>query len=152
MFAGALLATMMATVDAERGGSGAGEVVPGPVPARVLTVIDGDTIAVRARIWIGHDVETRVRLAAVDAPELRGGCERERLLAATARDFLIEKIGGAVVTLTDIRYDKFGGRVLARVQTVAGDDLAALLVGAGLGRAYRGGKRLSWCGAEATVP
>ena len=29
---------------------GLAEIVPGPVPARVLRVIDGDTIVVRARI------------------------------------------------------------------------------------------------------
>ncbi len=28
--------------------------VPGPVPAKVLRVIDGDTLMVRARIWIVH--------------------------------------------------------------------------------------------------
>ena len=31
----------------------AGETVPGPVPAEVLRVIDGDTIEVAAFIWLG---------------------------------------------------------------------------------------------------
>ena len=145
VFAGALLAAMVATLDAERGWSGIRELVPGSVSARVLAVIDGDTIAVRARIWIGQDVETRVRLAGVDAPELPGTCARESVLAAAARDLLVDKVGGAVVTLTDIRYDKFGGRVLARVETAVGEDLATLLIAAGVGRAYDGGKRASWC-------
>jgi micrococcal nuclease len=35
--------------------------VAGPVTARVLAVIDGDTLAVSARIWIGQTIETRVR-------------------------------------------------------------------------------------------
>ena len=38
-----------------------------------------------------------------------------------------------------------GGRVLARVETGAGADLGPLLIGAGLGRAYDGGKRKPWC-------
>lgn len=126
--------------------------VPGPVQARVLVVIDGDTIAVRARIWLRQDVETRVRLAGVDAPELRAACRRERALAQTARKRVADMIGGAIVSLSDIRQDKFGGRVLASVRTAAGDDLAALLIADGLARAYDGGARASWCGGTATGP
>lgn len=126
--------------------------VPGPVQARVLKVIDGDTIVVRARIWLGQDVETRVRLAGVDAPELRGACLRERAMAQAARKRIAEMIDGVVVNLYDIRQDKFGGRVLANVQTAVGDDLAALLIAHGLARAYDGGMRASWCGGAATGP
>lgn len=126
--------------------------VPGPVQARVLAVIDGDTIAVRARIWLGQDVETRVRLAGVDAPELRGACQRERVLARAAQKRVADMIDGAVVSLSDIRHDKFGGRVLASVRTAAGDDLAALLIADGLARAYGGGARASWCSGTATDP
>ena len=121
------------------------DVVAGPVAARVLAVIDGDTIAVSARIWIGQDVVTRVRIVGVDTPELRGGCPRERALAVEARDFVLDAIDAGVVMLRDIRYDKYGGRVLARVENGNGQDLAALLVAAGLGRAYDGGARASWC-------
>ncbi len=38
--------------------SPARELLPGPVPARVIQVIDGDTLVVKARIWLGQDVET----------------------------------------------------------------------------------------------
>ena len=50
----------------------AAELLPGPVPGRVMAMIDADTLAVAARIWLGQEVEVRVRLAGVDAPELRG--------------------------------------------------------------------------------
>ena len=66
--------------------------VPGPVPAKVLRVIDGDTLMVRARIWIGQEIEIKVRLAGVDAPELRAKCERERILARPARDLVAASI------------------------------------------------------------
>ena len=61
--------------------------------------------------------------------------------------------GGAAagVTLWDIRYDKFGGRVLARVETASGADLAELLIAAGLGLAYDGGAREPWCAAPASA-
>lgn len=123
-----------------------GGAVAGPVAARVIDVLDGDTILVRARIWIGQEVETRVRLDGVDAPELRGGCAFERRLADAARAFVATAVGGGTVRLSDVRYDKYGGRVLARVTTAEGDDLGALLVAAGLARAYHGGRRGRWCG------
>lgn len=147
--AGAVFAAIVA---ADQVWPGATDAVPGPVPARVVAVIDGDTITVRARIWLGQEVETRVRLAGVDAPELRGACPRERALAVAARDLVVATVSGAMVTLTDIRYDKFGGRVVARVESVAGENLGSLLVSAGLGRAYDGGKRASWCTATRPSP
>ncbi len=49
----------------------AAELLPGPVTATVQEVIDGDTVAVRARIWLGQAIENRVRLAGIDTPELR---------------------------------------------------------------------------------
>ena len=123
----------------------AAEVVPGPVPAEVMGVIDGDTIAVRARIWIGQDIETRVRISGIDAPELRGACDSERALAVAARERLVELVAGGGVTLTEIRYDKYGGRVLARVRTRDGEDVGDTLIAARLARAYAGGARVSWC-------
>ena len=37
----------------------AAERLAGPIPARVLAVIDGDTIEVQARIWLGQEINTR---------------------------------------------------------------------------------------------
>ncbi len=125
--------------------SPARELLPGPVPARVIQVIDGDTIAVKARIWLGQEVETRVRIAGVDAPELAGRCERERALAARARAFVEDMVDSGEVVLSQIQYDKFAGRVVARVETSSGEDLSAALLAAGLARPYAGGARTPWC-------
>ena len=122
------------------------QAIPGPVAARVLEVIDGDTLLVCARIWIGHDVETLVRLAGVDAPELRGRCRRERELARDARALIAARLASRDVVLRDIQYGKYAGRVVARVETAAGDDCPNLLLAAGLGRPYAGGRRADWCG------
>ena len=46
------------------------DVLPGPIPATIERVVDGDTIDVRARIWLGQEIVVRVRLAGLDAPEL----------------------------------------------------------------------------------
>jgi len=125
--------------------AGKEKTLPGPVPAQVVSVVDGDTILVRARIWLGQVVETRVRLQGVDAPEIKGKCEAERRLVARARDFAIQKMGDGRVLLVDVEYGKYAGRVVARIHTPDGADLSTALVTAGLGRPYAGGRRRSWC-------
>ena len=124
---------------------GLAEIVPGPIPARVLRVIDGDTIVVRARIWLGQDIDTQVRLDGVDAPEINGKCESERRLAIKARNFIVSMTAGGVVVLRRIHYGKYAGRVVARVYSQDDKDFSKALLQAGLGRAYNGRRRASWC-------
>ncbi len=123
--------------------------IPGPILARVVEVIDGDTILVEARIWLDQVVTTRVRLAGVDAPEMNGACDLERAAARAARAFLGGRIAadpdGARVVLHRVRWGKYAGRVLAQVSTPDGADLAAALVAAGHARPYAGGRRPAWC-------
>jgi len=127
----------------------ADETLSGPVPAMVLRVIDGDTIVVRARIWLGQTVETNVRIAGIDTPELRGDCDAERAMAERARELLIGLIGEDGVALRDIQYGTFAGRVVARVETADGD-VTRPLIDAGLGRPYNGrGARPDWCDVAA---
>ena len=111
--------------------SAAAEIVPGPLPADLIRVIDGDTIEVRAHLWLGLELTTRVRLSDIDAPELDGGCPAERELAKAARAFLTGTLSPAV-TLRDVRQDKYGGRVVARVFDRNGRDLGRLLTEARL--------------------
>lgn len=129
----------------------AADTVPGPVPARVVHVVDGDTLVVRAHIWLGQEVETLVRVAGVDAPELKGACARERERAQAARDYVVARALGETITLVGIRYEKYGGRVLAQVRLADGRDLAAALVADGHARAYDGRARAGWC-EEAASP
>ena len=116
----------------------------GPVAAEVLRVVDGDTLTVRAKIWIGQELTTNVRLSGVNAPELSGGCDEERALAEAARRFLAERVEGRPVTLRKIALDKFGGRVVALVEDGAGD-LGSALLAARLAVPYDGGRREPWC-------
>ena len=131
--------------------SRAAETLPGPVPAKVLRVIDGDTLAVRARIWLGQVVAVHVRLAGIDAPEMHARCARERTLALAARDALARRAAvGGTVQLVEVRNDKYGGRVIARVLDSSGADLGTAQIAAGLARPYRGHARQPWCGRRAT--
>ena len=121
------------------------ERLPGPIEADVVRVHDGDTLQVRARIWLGQVINTKVRLAGVDTPELRGRCDREQRMAEAARDFVQRKLNDPRVTLHDIRYGKYAGRVTRGSFSRHGEDLGAALIAAGLARPYRGRRRGSWC-------
>ncbi|CAA7614735.1 Nuclease (SNase domain protein) [Magnetospirillum sp. LM-5] len=137
------LAVLLLTVPALAGA--APERIRGPVEAEVLTVKDGDTIAVRAHIWPGHYVEVAVRLAGIDTPEIRGKCDRERDLAQKARDSLAQWTASGRVLLTDVTYDKYGGRAVAKVGTDDGSDVASRLIQAGLAYPYEGRTKQGWC-------
>ncbi|MBY0611125.1 MAG: thermonuclease family protein [Beijerinckiaceae bacterium] len=116
--------------------------------AKPLRVIDGDTVEMRVSIWLGQDVTTRVRMRGIDAPELRARCEDELLKAEAAKQFLADLLARGEVFLSEVGYDKYGTRVLARIVDASGADLGASLVERGLARPYQGGKRQSWCEAS----
>lgn len=127
-----------------------GESLAGPVPAQVTQVIDGDTLQVRARIWLGHEVATRVRLSGIDTPETSGKCPRARRLAGEATAFVNAKLGlsdggTSQVWLRDIHYGKYAGRIVARVELDGGEDLGQALLAAGLAKPYDGRRRPPWC-------
>ncbi|MAW88917.1 MAG: nuclease [Phyllobacteriaceae bacterium] len=123
----------------------AGETVAGPVEARMLKVIDGDSVLAEARIWPGHAVTVSVRVRGVDAPELRGRCVREKAAARRARDSLAGFLEGGRIMLTNISGGKYYGRVLADLARPDGKAVSAFLLENGLARPYGGGRRQDWC-------
>jgi micrococcal nuclease len=123
----------------------AGAKLEGPVPAVVTRVIDGDTIEVRAQIWLEQEILVRVRLAGIDAPEKTAACDEARAAAQQARDLVVREVDGARVLLVRIRGDKYFGRVIGHVVTPKGEDLASLLLAAGLATPYSGGRRSPMC-------
>jgi endonuclease YncB( thermonuclease family) len=141
LVATALLLAGTATVAAEESRRS----IAGPISAQLIQVLDGDTLKVRARIWPEHYVETAVRLAGIDAPEMKGRCAAEVAQAKRAAARLGELLAGGRVQLSDIRFGKYAGRVVARVLTADGRDVAAVLLAENLVRPYDGGPRLGWC-------
>jgi endonuclease YncB( thermonuclease family) len=119
--------------------------VEGPIRAHLVRVVDGDTIEVLARIWPDHYVETLVRLAGIDAPELKGRCPEETAQAERARARLAALLAGGRLQLADVRYGKYAGRVVARVLTEDGRDVGRILLAERLARGYDGGRRRPWC-------
>jgi len=140
------MATTQASAAATPGPVSA-EVVPGSLttryPVEVVRVIDGDTFEARVRVWPAIEIATKVRLRNIDAPELRGNCERNYAIAA--RHALASLLGEGTVSITDVGVDKYGGRVLAQAATARTNDVSAALLQAGLVRRYSGGRREPWC-------
>ncbi len=114
-------------------------------PADVLRVIDGDTFEARVRVWPGLDVDTKVRLRGVDAPELHARCADEYVKAQAAHAALETILAEGEVAISRVGIDKYGGRVDAAVATRSTADVSAALLNGGWARSYDGGRRKSWC-------
>jgi len=122
----------------------ADQALAGPVSAVVEHIVDGDTVDVRAQIWLGQNLTVRVRIDGVDAPETRSDCADERRLALAARDYLARRLLNKEIRLIRVMYDKFGGRVRAEISDADGD-IARALIAEGLARPYHGERRQPWC-------
>lgn len=134
-------ALLLAPVDSQARNS-----LNGPIVAEVIRVIDGDTIEVRAYIWIDQHLTTMVRLDGIDTPELRGRCDAERDQARQAKALVSGHLPpGSRVTLHQIATGKYAGRVVARVLNESNQDIGEILLTAGLARAYDGHTRSTWC-------
>lgn len=130
----------------EAAGWGGRDRVSGPIAVEVLDVYDGDSFSVLAHMWPKQYVEAQVRVAGIDAPEMRGRCEEEKKLARDAKK-LVEKFlkFGEPITIRNVSLDKFGGRVDADVHNAKGESLAGALIRAKLARPYHGGAKRGWC-------
>jgi micrococcal nuclease len=115
------------------------------IVSEVTSIYDADTFRANIDGWpaiIGERAPIRVK--GVDAPELRGKCEVEKLQARKAKQFTVAKLRGAnTVRLDELERGKYF-RILAVVY-VDGEDLGQALIDAGLARPYDGGTRQSWC-------
>jgi endonuclease YncB( thermonuclease family) len=121
------------------------EVMQGPMTGEVLNVLDGDTVNVKVRVWIGQEIETSLRIEGIDAPEIKGKCEKERTLAAAARQEVERLLDDNQIRIYNIRLEKYAGRVMGEAQTTQGIDIGKHMIEKGLARPYHGEKRQPWC-------
>lgn len=118
-------------------------VCPPPPARRHHCVHDGDTVW-----WQGE----KIRIADIDAPEIKGRCRRESRLALQSRDRLAALINaGQGIRIRRQSKDRYG-RTLARmmVRDYSSDtrkmvSLGEVLIAEGL--ASRWPKRRNWCAA-----
>lgn len=106
--------------------------IVGATPGRA---IDGDTFSAVADIWPGLSATIHVRVLGVDTPELKGETRAKAAAAKAFTEKWIDQAGGDVILTVGCgrpSLDSFG-RVLARVRTLGGKDLADDLIAAGHG-------------------
>ena len=122
------------------------------VEAKVLEIIDADTMKLEIYFWPQQTITTNVRLKGVDAPELKNAkCLREKLLAEEAKSSIEGKFPvGSWVLVSDVIFDKFGGRYVANVKRWASDRMksasAELLENKRWAVPYDGGEKTKdWC-------
>lgn len=118
--------------------------------ARVVDVIDGDTLDLMIDLGFNVHHSIRVRLNGVNTPESRTTDLREKALGLQAKaytkDWTTRHPNVFVSTVKD-KKEKFG-RILARVYSDA-NKTACLnddLIDSGNARAYNGEKRNGWFG------
>ena len=116
-------------------------------PVVVRYIVDGDTFIGDVLLDKGVEVESvSIRLRNVDTPEIHGGCDEEIKRAEYAKQRLEELIPvGSTVEISNIKDDKYPGRIDANVYDAANRDIGWVLVREKVGREYHGGKRQSWC-------
>jgi micrococcal nuclease len=111
---------------------------------QVSHVVDGDTLHLTC-----DGVRHKVRLLGFDTPEVfHPLCAAEaRAGEAATRQLEALAASGPVTGVRFQGHDRYG-RDLARVE-IAGQDVAAVMLGSGLARAYQGGRHPDWCGMPA---
>lgn len=116
-------------------------------PVMVTRIVDGDTF--KATVLLADGIEVMsvgIRLKNVDTPELHGECDYEMMRAEMAKQRLAELIPvGSVIEISNVKNDKYPGRIDANVFDEHNRDVGLILIREGYGRPYSGGKRQSWC-------
>lgn len=115
---------------------------------KALKITDGDTIKldVSKESPLVKKLGLSVRIKGIDTPEKapRAKCDKENILGQQATIFTTYLIGNKELLLSEVKNDKYGGRIVANVK-VGGVDIAQELLKKGLARVYNGEKKKSWC-------
>lgn len=106
--------------------------------ARLMKVVDGDTIDAELHLGFGAKIEHRLKFIDINAPEIRTKDADEKRRGHLARDFVVEwfERPGQVWVLTT-KEEKYG-RMLADCFRVGEPSLCTELLTLGLAVPYRG--------------
>ena len=123
---------------------------------RVIRIVDGDTLEI-ANEFLPQELKLFVRIKGIDTPEKapRAKCEKENILSQKASNYTKNSIEKAQknhqkITFSEIKWDKYGGRIVAKVM-IDNNDLGQELVRSGLARVYYGEKKKTWCNNTPTL-
>ena len=113
--------------------------------AKVLRIVDGDTIDVMIDVGFDINHKARVRLLGINTPETRTNDLKEKAAGFAAKDFAKDWLDGCDTIYIQTHKDKSGkfGRVLADIYTDENKTacLNSDLVDCGHATPYFGGKR-----------
>jgi len=118
-------------------------IVYGPYAAELVRAKDGDTALLYIRTWPSNRVLISVREFGIDTPETRTRNKKEKELGLTATRTAEEFLKGKTLSVDNVVYGKYAGRVLGSIYA-DGESLAEYMLGLGLAREYYGGKRTPW--------
>ena len=113
----------------------------------VVRVYDGDTIMSNMGMLPCPLCHVSIRIRGIDTPEYgsKASCSSEGEKAVQAKEHLKKILGDSkFVTITNFKWDKYGGRIDADV-FVGGVNVAELLIKGGYARQYDGKTKLGWC-------
>ena len=104
--------------------------------AKVLKVIDGDTVDLEIDLGFKISFKTRVRLIGIDTPE------KWHPYGKVVKAYLQQEIEGKDIYLDVTKKDKYG-RYLVKLYKEQGDLLSInnILINQGMAKAYHGGSR-----------
>ena len=113
--------------------------------SKVISIYDGDTLRVNIDSFpdiVGKNI--RIRIKGIDAPEIKGKCQREIDLAIMARDYLRNAINqSSQIELRNIERGKYF-RIVGELY-IDGENISNNLIKRKLAYYYNGGKKSSWC-------
>ena len=115
--------------------------------AEVTSIYDADTFRVNiANVPAVIGERMSVRVAGIDAAEIRGKCEKEKRLAREAKQFTVSLLRGAkTIELANIKRGKYF-RFIADVIIDGNISLSKSLIKNGHAVPYSGGKKTKdWC-------
>lgn len=110
----------------------------------IVRVYDGDTFYCNISQWpkiLGDNIG--IRINGIDTPEMRGSPPQVKAMAEMAKRIVHDELTAArTVVLKNIKRGKYF-RVVADVEC-DGQDLAQVLINAGLAKRYDGGTKTGW--------
>ena len=113
--------------------------------SKVISIYDGDTMRVNIDSFpdiVGKNI--RIRIKGIDAPEIKGKCQKEIGLAIMARDYLRNAINqSSQIELRNIERGKYF-RIVGELY-IDGENFSNKLIEEKLATRYKMGKRRDWC-------
>ncbi len=111
-------------------------------------VVDGDTLQTEVKSLPTPLNHVLIRIRGIDTPESNylAKCEREKYLGLEAKRYLTNLVSQrSKMTITNYKYDKYGGRIVADVR-IKGIDIGKKMIELGYARPYNGtGSKSDWC-------